>query len=87
MKIIAVLIGITVVILVILGYDLLIKLAEKKNKQIIKDLDRLVDDHYVEKQEFLNLKDKINESNKSNSQESKTKTRKPKTNGKQKIND
>jgi len=82
MKLIAVLVGLAVVVLVVVGYELLMKLAKKQNKQILKDLDGLVDDYYVDQQEILNLKNKINEPNESDSTESKPKTTKSKSKSK-----
>ncbi len=71
MKLIAVLVGLAVVVLVVVGYDLLMKLAKKQSKQVIKDLEGFVDDYHLNQETMSNIKTKINETDESNSKQSK----------------
>ena len=79
MKLIAVLIGLAVVVLVIVGYELLMKLAKNEdnpvNQDIVKAAEKILQEQ--EKQLTEAIKTKINELNKPT-----TKKIKSKTNGK-----
>ena len=74
MKLIAVLIGLAVVVLVIVGYELLMKLAKNEDKPVNQDIAKAAEKVLQEQEKQLTgaIKTKINEVNKSNSKKSKT---------------
>jgi hypothetical protein len=72
-------ISLAVVILVVVGYDLLMKVAKRKQIDSIKQLDGLIDDYYNEQQAMSNLKTKINETESTNSEQPKKSKSKSKT--------
>ena len=59
MKLIAVLISMAVVILVIVGYDLLMKAAKRKQKQSIDELNQSMNDFWQEQKMYENLQHQI----------------------------
>ena len=87
MKLIAVLVGLAVVVLVVVGYDLLMKLAKKQSKQVeekypwsrdnkdksMHEIIAEVQRQIFEQEDQLveSIKTKINEPNESNSKQSK----------------
>jgi Sec-independent protein translocase protein TatA len=79
MKLIAIMISLAVVILVVVGYDLLMKAAKRKQKQSIDELNQSMNDFWQEQKMYENLQHQIIE--KKNEPKS-TKSKKSKTNGK-----
>jgi Sec-independent protein translocase protein TatA len=71
MRIIAILILLAVVVLVVVGYDLLMKAAIKKQKNSIKQLKDTIDRYQEEIEEVSKLKAKINETEPTNSKQTK----------------
>jgi Sec-independent protein translocase protein TatA len=85
MKLIAILISIAVVVLVVVGYDLLMKAAKRKQTKHIDELNTSLNDFWQEQKMYENLQHQIiekkNESESTNSKQSK-KTKSQNTNGK-----
>ena len=82
MKLIAVLVLLAVVILVIVGYDLLMKAAKHKQKQSIDELNESMNEFWQEQKMYENLQHQIiekkNETESTNSEpikKSRTKTK------------
>jgi hypothetical protein len=76
MKLIAILISIAVVILVIVGYDLLMKMARKENEKALPDEVVKATEAYLAKQNkqvVETIKTKINETELTKPKKSKTK--------------
>jgi hypothetical protein len=74
MKLIAVLISMAVVILVVVGYDLLMKMARKENEKALPDEVVKATETYLAKQNkqvVESIKTKINETESTNSDQSK----------------
>jgi len=84
MKLIAIMISLAVVILVVVGYDLLMKAAKRKQKEHVNELNDSLHDFWQEQKMYENLQHQIteekNETESTNSKQSK-KT-KSKQNGK-----
>lgn len=76
MKLIAILISIAVVVLVIVGYDLLMKMARKENEKALPDEVVKATEAYLAKQNkqvVETIKTKINETEPTKPKKSKTK--------------
>ena len=75
MKLIAVLILLAVVILVVVGYDLLMKAAKRKQKEHVDELNDSLHDFWQEQKMYENLQHQIiekkNETESTNSEQSK----------------
>jgi cell division protein FtsL len=71
MKLIAIMIALAVVILVIVGYDLLMKAATRKTKNSINQMNDTIDNFQKEIDEMSKLKTKINETESTNLKQSK----------------
>lgn len=76
MKLIAVLIGLAVVVLVIVGYELLMKLAKNEDKSVNQDIAKAAEKVLQEQEKQLTeaIKTKINEVNKPTIKKAKSKT-------------
>jgi Sec-independent protein translocase protein TatA len=79
MKLIAIMILLAVVILVVVGYDLLMKAAKRKQKQSINELNQSMNDFWQEQKMYENLQHQIFEKK---NEPKLTKSKKSKTNGK-----
>jgi predicted Holliday junction resolvase-like endonuclease len=82
MKLIAIVLLLTVLILVIVGYDLLIKAVKRKQKEHVDELNDSLHDFWQEQKTYENLQDQIiekkNETESTNSEQpkkSRTKTK------------
>jgi uncharacterized membrane-anchored protein YjiN (DUF445 family) len=77
MKLIAVLIGLAVVVLVIVGYELLMKLAKNEDKPVNQDIVKAAEKILQEQEKQLTeaIKTKINEVNKPTTKKIKSKTK------------
>jgi hypothetical protein len=75
MKLIAVLVSIAVVVLVVVGYDLLMKAAKKQTQKLPEDLHDAFDTYQKQQTSMDNLKSKVTDQPKQ-SNNSKTKTQK-----------
>jgi Tfp pilus assembly protein PilO len=75
MKLIAILISIAVVVLVVVGYDLLMKAARKRSQELHEDLQKAFDSYQKQQVDMENLKSKI-------ANEPETKTKSQNKNGK-----
>jgi Sec-independent protein translocase protein TatA len=71
MKLIAIMILLAVVILVVVGYDLLMKAATRKTKNSINQMNDTIDNFQKEIDEMSKLKTKINETESTNLKQSK----------------
>ena len=59
MKLIAILISIAVVVLVVVGYDLLMKAAQKRNESLPKEMQDAFDKYHEQQNEMEDLKSKL----------------------------
>lgn len=59
MKLIAIMISLAVVILVVVGYDLLMKAAKRKQKQSIDELNQSINDFWQEQKMYENIQHQI----------------------------
>ena len=59
MKLIAVVIAVAVVILVVVSYELLLKLAEKKNEDVPNEIEEAFDSYQKQKSKMEQVKKKI----------------------------
>lgn len=76
MKLIAILVSLAVVILVVVGYDLLMKAAKKKNESFHEEMHDTVDEYHQQQSHMEKLKEKLtNEDKPAKGKPTKTKTK------------